>query len=201
MESFASSNYANPDTTKLFFSTYFKRPNSFRFSWRNFDCDADSVIWCDGRKAFAKYSYELQPRLIESLNLAVAAATGVSGSTAHTISSLLMEDVSGRKLTDLKDLVYVGTEILNGEECHHLQHSRRDRHIFISKSTFAVLKIDRKFQIIDETAEVGDVIHVTRSTVYDEVLFNPDISDELFSEHGKAINDSPYLSTIVAYSV
>ena len=135
------------DIRKWTFSTHFRRPNFFRFEWCCSDREGVNVIWCDGENAFAKYSYENRARHVENLSRAIAGATGISGGTAHTVSSLLMEEVGGRKLTDMKHVNYLGTEIVNGEDCHHLQHSIRDQHIFISKSKATVLRIDEDYVI------------------------------------------------------
>ena len=206
----------NPGSTesnimKLSFSTHFRRPNCFRFEWRHSDLEGVNVIWCDGKSAFKKYRYDDKARPVENLSRAIAGATGVSGGTAHTVSCLLMEEVGGRKLTDMKDSVYRGAEIVNGEDCHHLQHARKDRHIFISKSKSTVLRIDEDFviaagsteqalkstrfrsfglfmhwlwHVVEFRSERDEDLRVIRTIVYDEVILNPDIPDEFFSESG-----------------
>jgi len=213
MESRDDSDSTETDIRKLTFSTHFRRPNFFRFEWRYSDRGAVNVIWCDGRSTFAKYSYENKARHVDNLSRAIAGATGVSGGTAQTVSCLLMEEVGGRKLTDMKNSVYLGAEIVNGEDCHHLQLANGERHIFISKSKSTVLRIDENYiiaagsteQALKSTrfssfglfmhwlhyaiafrSEPHEDLRVIRSTVYDEVLLNPDIPDTLFSEAGPA---------------
>ncbi len=217
MESRDQPDSAETEIHKLTFSTHFRRPNFFRFEWCDSDREGVNVIWCDGENAFAKYSYENKARHAETLRLAIAGATGVSSGTAYTISTLLMEDVGRRKLTDMRDSVYRGAEIVNGEDCHHLQDANRDRHIFISKSKSTILRIDEDYVIAAGSTEkalksarsrsIGLFIHwlryviefrsepdedlrVISSTVYDQVLLNPDIPDFYFSEAGPA-NTTP----------
>jgi len=211
MESRDDPDSAETDIRKITFSTLFRRPNLFRFEWTYSDREGINVIWRDGENAFAKYSYESKASHIENLSRAIAGATGVSGSTAHTVPSLLMEEVSGRKLTDMKNTVYRGNEIVHGEECHHLQGANKEQHIFISKAKSIVLRIDNDYVItagstekqlkstrfssfesfmhwlwyvIEFRSEPEEDLRVISSIVYDEVLLNPDIPDALFSEAG-----------------
>jgi len=199
------------DITKLSFSTHFRRPNFFRFEWRCSDLEGVNVIWCDGKSAFNKYRYDKNATPAKNLILAIAGATGVSGGTAHTVPALLMEEVGGNKLTDMKNSVYRGAEIVNGEDCHHLQQANRGQHIFISKSKSTLLRIDEDYVIaagsiekslkstrfvsfslfmhwlwyvVETRSESKEDLRVIRTTVYDEALLNPDIPDELFSEAG-----------------
>jgi len=228
---------AESRTRRRTFKTYFKRPNQFRFEWS--DHMGVNVIWCDGKNAFAKCSYDKQSKQEKSLGMAIAGATGVSGGTAHTVSTLLMEEVSGRKLTELKNAVYRGVEMVNGEACHYLEHDDRASQIYISESRLIILKIDEdyviqagsrkkapglvikmSFQLCKSwlnsvsQAKSTDVtrrsvmfrsfqyfkawlhllpkgfsqnkedLHITSTTVYKEVLLNPDLPDELFCEAG-----------------
>lgn len=211
IESQDAPNSADTDIRKLTFSTHFRRPNFFRFEWRCSDREGVNVVWCDGKSAFAKYSYDNEARHVESLSMAIAGATGVSKGTAHIVSSLLMEEVGGRKLTDIKNTVYQGVEMINGEDCHHMQQARRGQHIFISKSKSTILRIDEDYVIAAGSTEKHlrsarfrsfasfrrwlwyvmefrskdeEDLRVIHTTVYDQVLLNPDIPNELFTEAG-----------------
>jgi hypothetical protein len=53
----------------------------------------------------------------ESLDLAVAGATGVSSGTAHTIASLFFSEVSGFTLLDLKRLRFRKDRVVDGVSC------------------------------------------------------------------------------------
>lgn len=209
MESRHDPNSAVAYIRKLNFSTQFRRPNLFRFAWHSPDNDGVNVVWCDGKSVFAKHSYDIEVRHIENLSRAIAGATGISGGTAHTVSSLLMNEVRGSKLTDRKYSVYRGTEIINGEDCYHLQQA--SQHVFISKSNSTIVRIDddhiiaagsiekalrsTRFQsfglfkhwlwyVLEFRNEKDEDLRVITSTVYDEILLNPDIPDECFTEEG-----------------
>jgi len=139
----------------LTFSTIFKRPNFFRFEWRDRHPFKDApekiaVIWCDGKHSYSKYSFLKKQRRNENLGLTVAGATGVSSASAHTVSALLMKEVRGRKLTDLTNLSYLGSESLNNEDCHILRctSERRTEDVtdfWISKSRSILLRIERDY--------------------------------------------------------
>jgi hypothetical protein len=45
---------------------------------------------------------------------------GVSGKASHTVPRLLMKDVPGFALTELKDLKLLGVEVFEGVQCHHI---------------------------------------------------------------------------------
>ena len=139
-------------TTQLSFSTHFKRPNLFRFEWCRFSRHSDlpnqvSVIWCDGKQAYSKYSFDDKPRK-EKLNLVVAGATGVSSGTAHQILSLLIDEVGGRKISGWSDVVIAGTEEIDGEDCYRLQRKVRDTNVWVSKLRSVILRIEEDY-IVD----------------------------------------------------
>jgi hypothetical protein len=51
---------------------------------------------------------------------AITSCIGVSRGSSHTIPRLLMKEVPGFALTELKDLRYIGVEVFEGIRCHHL---------------------------------------------------------------------------------
>jgi Predicted periplasmic protein (DUF2092) len=66
----------------------------------------------------------LQTRKDDSLELAVARATGVSGGSAHTIATLLMLKIwttpFGVSLPNLASPKLIGIETVEGAECYHI---------------------------------------------------------------------------------
>ena len=108
------------------FVTFFKRPNYFRFEWirshpfhllrslRDF-----RIVWSDGHEThtywtgFAKLS-----RRDKNLSLAIAGATGISRGAIRTVACLLMSDLGGFKLPDLKECTLQREEVVDQVECH-----------------------------------------------------------------------------------
>src|SRR5262245_59747489 len=92
------------------FATAFVRPNRFRFEnlYRfneQSEWDRD-ILWADGSEVRTWWDVRGRVERPESLHLALAAATGVSGGSAHTIPALLAPDnVGGRRLTQLADQI------------------------------------------------------------------------------------------------
>lgn len=165
--------------------------------------DRVNVIWCDGKNSFRKYFYDEEPQTDRDLRMVVAGATGVSSGTAHVVLVLLMEEIAGHRLTDLIDLSYVGSEAVNGEECHHLHHSVRNSHIWVSKRRYVLLRMADHYSIEsgssarragDESgmarADDGDKEHVSvsRKTTYCDLITDSEIPDTVFSLDGPPRN-------------
>jgi outer membrane lipoprotein-sorting protein len=201
---------ANESSHEKRFSTYFKRPNLFRFEWFEISEDGKpdngNVVWCDGKNAYTKYSSEKTPNLETSLSLAIAGATGVSGGTAHTIAALLMEEISGNKLTD-GHASSLDPEVVNGEECSHLLTDLTREHVFVAKKTSTVVRIDEDhvigsgstaaalkplrfdsliwfFRWLQARMHRDEDLHVISSTIYHGIKINCEIPDEVFSLAG-----------------
>jgi hypothetical protein len=209
--------------SKLSFSTYFKRPNLFRFEWCDYSNeprlpDRVNIIWSDGKHFYTKYCFNDKPHRVRDLSLMVGGAAGVSSGTAPAISTLLTDQIGGLKLTNLKAPGYVGSEVVEGEECHHLNDSFRGTHIWVSKPRSIVLRIDndyvieagsnaRKFKddrfrsvgffmlwLINSAIEVtrkkrDENLHVSHKTTYRDVITDSDIPDYIFSLAGPNVCD------------
>jgi hypothetical protein len=107
------------------FRTAFVRPSHFRFEFQNRYRDDGEwhryIIWADGTHVRVWSHFGARLEQPESISLAIAGGTGVSGASAHTIPVLLMpERVSGRRLTELVDLHLVGEELIDEFPCHRL---------------------------------------------------------------------------------
>lgn len=106
----------------LTFSTAFLRDGGFRYEFH--DEQKRYVIGDDGEQARSWWDQKAGVQHEESLDLAIAAATGVSGGTAHTVPRLLMPGrVSGITFTDLVDLKRLDDTKLNGLDCVRVQGS------------------------------------------------------------------------------
>jgi hypothetical protein len=127
----------------MIFSTYFIRPDLFRFDWNYLKKPGRNYIWSDGLKVFSRYDQvEEEP----NLGRAIAGATGVSQGTAHTVSTLLLPDADfalrSRTLLKLAPYGLCGSEIEAGESCHRVHHSTKNHQgdLWIRASDHAILK-------------------------------------------------------------
>jgi hypothetical protein len=107
------------------FTTAFCRPNRFRFEYRDrFDVEDEwhrYVVWSDGPAVKTWWGLYPEGRQPESLGLALAGATGVSGGSAHTVPALLLPDrIGGHRLTELTELVSLGDVPLGEVTCYRL---------------------------------------------------------------------------------
>jgi len=108
------------------FKTAFVRPEQFRFEFRSRHGDAEEdwdsyIVWARGSEVLTWWDVRPGIERPESLGLAVAAATGVSGGSSHTIPTLLLPDeIGGRSLSELIELHPLGDEQLDGVMCYRL---------------------------------------------------------------------------------
>jgi hypothetical protein len=110
-------------TTVKTFSTAFVRPHCFRFEYR--DEYGRYLICASGELVRAWWDVTPGVEQEESLGMALAGATGVSGGSAYTVPALLLPtQVGGASLADLVRLTCLtslGDEVLDGVTCYRLQ--------------------------------------------------------------------------------
>ena len=109
------------------FQTDFRAPSDFRFEFETRHpyrklkhLRVRTVVGSfEGRPYYYDQSYSDEPSLEhpESLDLAVAGATGVSSGTAHTIATLLFSEASGFTLLDLKRLRFRKDRVVDAVYC------------------------------------------------------------------------------------
>lgn len=121
------------------FETKYQRPHCFRFAFqsphpsqRRRNLTSECVVGHDGASPyFYSKFYSGPPNLEaeESLDLALAGATGISSGTAHTIGALLFAEISGFTLLDLKRIRFRRNRLVMGVKCVCITglHPRGDR--------------------------------------------------------------------------
>jgi hypothetical protein len=111
-----------PYTSVKPFTTAFIRPDRFRFEYKSRRGEDEwdrHIIWACG--AEVRTWWDVRPGIERRESLNAALPGGVSGGSAHTIPSLLMpQQVGGRRLTEMVDLVSIGDEPLGGVTCYRL---------------------------------------------------------------------------------
>jgi len=114
---------------KIIFSTYFVRPAYFRFEWRTHHpypplrhLKTNRVIWCDGTDSFLWSDREGGSICSEdSLASAIAGATGVSHSSALTVSNILMPDLGQFLKIDNLNCLNLSEETFETTPCYCVQ--------------------------------------------------------------------------------
>ena len=148
--------------TDVAFKTHFTRPNKLRFEWLEYSSVPSvekNAVWSDGTKAFSFYSWDPESvKTKEDLSMAVAGATGVSRSSAHTVPALLTEEIGGFSLTELAKLTLKKREVFEGEDCYVVQgfHPNGEAwQLWISTKDFLL----RKFRSPSLEDEFTEEIH------------------------------------------
>jgi hypothetical protein len=136
-------------TVKRPFKTAFVRPDRFRFEytekqrvWEN-----RFIVWQNGRDVRTWWSVRPGVEKPESLGLAIAGATGVSGGSAHTIpAQLLPTEIGGRQLTEMRDVKRAEDAKLDKVDCFRIEGKFVDSPmtVWIDSHTFLVRRIDSK---------------------------------------------------------
>jgi hypothetical protein len=139
------------------FTTAFIRPDRFRFEYqengdRHFAWREGTTVRVEWLKPGMTKILETMPHYQqlmypESLAMALAGMTGVSGSSAHTIPTLLLPDeIGGRRLTDMTEVCRREDALLEGEgeECYLVagSYSGHPTVVWIEKATFCVRRIE-----------------------------------------------------------
>lgn len=155
-------------TTEKPFATAFVRPDRFRFEFKAMGSGGGSrfIVWQDGNDV--KTWWDLKPGVVkvESLGLALAGPTGVSGGSAHTIPALLLpREVGGRRLTDITEPKRVDDAKIDNADCFVVdgQFGDRPMTLWIDKRTFLVRQIA-------EQDRLDNFTRVETTTTYDPII-------------------------------
>lgn len=149
------------------FKTAFVRPDRFRFEFAEKQGGRENqyIVWQNGKEVQTWWDIKPGVEQPESLGLALAGATGVSGSSAHTVPVLLLpKDVGGRRLTDLTDAKRVDDAQFDKVDCFRIDgtFAGNPMALWIDKKTFLVRRIDSKTKF--------DTFSTERTTTYDPII-------------------------------
>jgi hypothetical protein len=141
------------------FETHFRRPSLFHFKFESPHPHAalshvvtTSICGFDGTRAYLwSMHYDAPPKLqeYEDVVTAVAAATGISSGSAHTIAQLLLEGFDERALLSLAGPVLGEDEVVEGALCKSVRGklARADLDVMVSidTATMTVRKLRTEF--------------------------------------------------------
>ena len=162
-------------TTERPFTTAFVRPDRFRFEYQENDGATQPrryIIWCNGKDVQTWWDVRPGIEKPESLGLALAGATGVSGGSAHTIPSLLLPGNLGASLAVITDAKRTEDGKLEKVECFRVKgnYGRQPITIWIDKKSYLVRQIDEQ--------RTFDTFRTEQTTTYDPTI-NEKIADEM----------------------
>jgi outer membrane lipoprotein-sorting protein len=160
------------------FETAFVRPDRFRFEYRARKGDEEDyrhLIWSNGKDVLTWWDIRPGIEKPTSLGMALAAATGVSSGSAHTIPALLMPDrFPGRGLTSM-------TELKRREDAKHFNldcfrvegtFANNTQTLWLDKETFLIRRID--------SPKTFPTFSTETTTTYDPVI-DGEITDQMLT--------------------
>ena len=110
------------------FRTAFVRPDQFRFEADDPDPEKPYVVWAKGDEVRTWWHVRPGVQKPPSLARGIAAATDVSGGSAHTIPTLLLPgQIGGRSMASLTDLTRLPDEAVDDTPCFKLQGKFADQ--------------------------------------------------------------------------
>jgi outer membrane lipoprotein-sorting protein len=149
------------------FKTAFVRPDRFRFEYTEKGRGGDDryIVWRKG--AEVRTWWDVEPGIEEAatLDAALAAATGVSGSSAHRVPALLLpNEIRGRGLTELTDPRRASDARIDKADRFRIEggFAGDPMTLWIDTTTFLVRRIEAKHQFADFRTEA--------TTTYDPVI-------------------------------
>jgi outer membrane lipoprotein-sorting protein len=154
------------------FHTAFVRPDRFRFEFA--DRGKRFIIWRSGSQVHTWWDIDSSLESPESLDDAIAGATGISGGSAHTVPLLLMPaELKGRRLAELAQVSRLPDALLGQTDCFRIEGKvgGLSETIWLDKGTYLVRKIEEQLP-----ARFG----ATETTSYEAAL-DEDISDNLLA--------------------
>jgi outer membrane lipoprotein-sorting protein len=149
------------------FTTAFVRPDRFRFEYIENEGGGQAlryIIWRKGKAVQTWWDVKPGVENPGSLELALAAATGVTGGSAHTVPSMLLpKEVGGWRLTDITEAKRIDDAKLDKVDCFRIEGKNADRSttLWIDQKTFLVRRIDEQNKFDDFRTE--------QTTTYDPV--------------------------------
>ena len=156
------------------FATAMVRPDRFRFEYKETGNQRDRyIIWSSGKDVKTWWGVKPGAKMSDSLDMALAGATGVSGGSAHTIPALLLPDkVSGLQLTDITGPKRAEDGKLDNVECYRIEGKFLDspHTLWIDKTLYLVRRIDEQ--------RTFDSFRTEDTTTYDPVI-DAEIEDKM----------------------
>jgi outer membrane lipoprotein-sorting protein len=161
------------------FATAFIRPSKFRFEFEDQGrTPTQYVVWQDGASIKSWWTIEPEVRSFESLDFALAGATGVSGGSAMQVPSMLFGDLGDtHRIQKLTQLVLVGAEAIGGKAAYKIDGTDFRDHkvtIWIDKKTFLLLRtsqVDKLPNAVEATETISYQPEINTAIPADSLAF------------------------------
>jgi len=158
------------------FTTAFVRPGRFRFEYKDYDTSTQLrryIIWSDGKDV--ETWWDLKPGIEKpkSLGLALGGATGVSGSSACRIPSMLLGETWGN-LSLTRDAKRAEDGKLDKVDCFRVEgkYGKQPITLWIDKQSYLVRRLDER--------KTFDTFRIEQTTTYDPTI-NEKIVDRMLA--------------------
>src|ERR1700687_281976 len=161
------------------FPTHFRRPGLFRFAFASphpypplAHIISAHVYGSDKVGAYCwtkPYEEPAQLESAEDVSMAIAGATGISGVSAHTIGSLLMQEVGGFGLGRISHSSFLGEEIFEGANCIIIgapHPAGGELSLWIERDTLTLRKLRSKLGAFPPRDEISRSISIDQDIYY-----------------------------------
>lgn len=166
------------------FLTAFIRSDRFRFEYQETHSSVEYryIVWRNGADVLSWWDVKPGIGTGESLDMAIAGATGVSSGSAHIIPALLLpNEISGRQLSDITEARRIDDAEIDSVNCYRIQgkFANDPITIWIEANTFLVRRIETQHTFPDFSTEtVTTYTPVVNGVVTDDMLaFNPPLAN------------------------
>ncbi len=166
--------HADADGRKMVLKTSFtmllKKPNLYLISWSQTGLIPQSgAVWSDGTQPYLYIGVTNTYAKMDSDEMALAGATGISGGTAHTVPSLFLPVFTQpAELSRLKDPQIEKSELVEGDDCYVIGGASP----FSAKETFWISKANHLIRKYRRSLAGASI---------------PDLTDEQLEEGVKAL--------------
>jgi len=154
-------------STQTSFSISLKKPNLYLITWGQKDSampatTMSGAAWNDGTQPYSYVGLMNAYSKMESDEMALAGAMGVSGGSAFTIPSLFLAGLKGflSPLSRLDDPKIEKTEKIGDEDCYVISGSSvmsKKETLWISKSRNLIMKYSRSLETPEKETEVPEM--------------------------------------------
>jgi hypothetical protein len=165
------------------FLTWFKKPMFFRFEFQRphpyppfRDISTRHGVGFNGSTAYnwvQRHNEAVQIEAKDSLERAIAAATGISSGSAHTIGKLLIPVIGGRSILELLDVRQGADTLVDSVPCYAVAATHPkggDQQLLIEKDTLLIRRITTMMEISKyPSTELRDQIRIDESI--DDAVF------------------------------
>ena len=171
----------NEDTREKPFCTVFIRPDRYRFEYKEMKRNNKEyryIIWRNGKDVQTWWDVKPGIKKLQSLEFALAGATGVSGGSAYTIPTMLVpQEIRGRRLTDMTEMKRIEDVKINKVDCFCIQglYAGNPRTLWICKKTFLVRRIyeEGKFDNVSTQSTTTYNPYINREITEKMLKFDP----------------------------